>query len=101
MSLPCAYTALPYSSTATLTMLATRRAGCSWARAAETARQQAPSSAICLRILESVIAEQIYRDSSGLATTPRLSKPLRDHVRCAHVLGMRQGQGNASHRQLC
>ena len=33
ISLPCASTALPYSSTATLTMLATRRAGCSCAAA--------------------------------------------------------------------
>ena len=60
-SRPCASTALPYSSTGTLTMLATRPEGCSWA-AAGMAAASAASSEKRLRMVVILIAERIYRN---------------------------------------
>src|ERR1035437_2915721 len=116
MSRPCASTALPYSSTATLTILATRRAGCSWAAAGAVA-QSAPSSVKRLRTVVILIAEEIYRDCRGrarseigatlqmsekLRNTPssQLPRALRNDLRRHHVLGVRDRKVNAIHAKL-
>src|SRR5258705_873999 len=61
MSRPRASTAFAYSSTATLTMLAARRAGCSWA-AAGSATQHAARARNWGSPLGLLIAEEMYRD---------------------------------------
>src|SRR5450830_1749541 len=117
MSRPCASTALPYSATATLTILATRRAGCSWA-AAGAAAQSAPNSVKRLRTVVILIAEKIYRDCRGrarssevgstlpmseklrIAPSSQLLRALRNDIRRRHVLGVRDRKVNAIHAKL-